>query len=125
MTRLPKDLSYLFYFTCDTHDIVEAKVNDMPEDTPPAGVFYWLLLDRATADCSRLTFSSMKSEGARHYRMFDQGELCFDETQAHLQLSSGPVTELRLDVCAVEQLSEEIKTRAQSYIQKSSDPTLL
>lgn len=114
------NLSFLFHFACDTHDVVEAKVNDLPEDTPPAGVFYWLLLGRAPGDCRRLTFRFMKSEEGRQYRSFDQGELCFDEMQAHLQLSSGPVSELSLHVRAVEDLSEELKARARSYIQASS-----
>lgn len=115
------NLNFLFHFTCDTHVVVEAKVNDMPEGTPPTGVFYWLLLDRASGDCSRLTFRSMKSEAGQQYRSFDQGELCFDELQAHLQLSSGPVPELRLDVCAVEELSDEFRARAYSFVQKLSE----
>ena len=52
-------------------------------------MFHWLCLDLATERLEKLRFESMGSEGGRHFRLSEQGELWFDGATAELSFAIG------------------------------------
>lgn len=107
-------IDFLFYFSSDSHDILEARIDGLPADTPPAQVYHWLLFDRATSELSRLTFQAMASEDGKHYRTFAQAEFSFDALRACLQLHDG-ATQLTFDAQSVEHMAQNLKDRVQGF----------
>jgi hypothetical protein len=73
---------YLFVFINNKEAIVETKLLDMPEGTPPEKVYFWLKLNIENGTCEKLDFVSMKKGEPLQERVFKQGTLSFDADTA-------------------------------------------
>ena len=114
------DLKFLYYFSCASVYVLEAKINGLEEGTPPDRVYHWLYYDRTSQQIQKLGFKSIGSEGGREYRTFEQGELWFDASQASLKLKTRS-KEFTLDVNEVRSIPDELILQVQHFLQKPTD----
>lgn len=90
---------YLFIFENKKETIVEVKKLNMPENSLPQDVYFWLKVDKETGNCVQLKFISMQKEPIQ-IRIFDQGKFTFDtkgavfeteqENKIYIPLSEAP-----------------------------------
>lgn len=109
-------VDFLFHFSCNSHELLEAKINNLPEGSPPAAVYHWLLLDRASDEFTRLKFRAMASKDGRQQRTFEQGDLSFDARQARLGLHEGQL-QLDLEPRPVEDMPAELQNKVRALLQ--------
>lgn len=118
---MPKrlDLQFLYYFSCDEIDVWEVKVNGLETGTPIGLVYHWLCYDRMAKHIQKLQFKSMGKNGERNLRVFEQGDLWFEDTQAGLTLQTGSVLQnFQLGVQVVDAVSEAQFSLVQDFLQK-------
>ncbi|MBT3603517.1 MAG: GrpB family protein [Candidatus Latescibacteria bacterium] len=113
------DLKFLYHFSCASSDVLEVKIQDLKEGTPVGKLFHWLHYDRTTKTFQKLTFKSMGSEEGKNHRVFEQGELHFDTSQANLQLETDTISEeFTLDVNDVQAVPNELISQVQYFLQR-------
>jgi hypothetical protein len=111
------DLTFLYYFSAPSQDLLEVRINGLPEGTPPGRVYHWLHEDRAAQQLQKLTFQSMGSDHTGDFRVFSEAELHFDATQAQLCWTSAEDKETHvLDVLPVDSISSELAARVQRFL---------
>jgi len=118
---MPKmlDLQFLYYFSCDEIDVWEVKVNGLETGTPIGLVYHWLCYDRTARHIQKLQFKSMGKNGERNLRVFEQGHLWFEDTQAGLTLQTGSVLQnFQLGVLAIDAVSKAQFSLIQDFLQK-------
>ena len=113
------DLRFLYYFSCASMYVLEAKINGLEEGTPLDRVYHWLYYDRTSQQVQKLSFKSMDSEGGREYRTFEQGKLWFDASQASFRLKTRTSSkEFTLDVNEVNSIPDELISQVQHFLQR-------
>ncbi|NKB69744.1 MAG: hypothetical protein GKR89_21955 [Candidatus Latescibacteria bacterium] len=114
----PLELSFLYYFSSPAAYVVEARIDGLPQDTPPGQVYHWLHVDRKAQQFHKLVFKGMGTEGDRHYRLFDQGQLWFDESGADLRLEAhGQISKLVFEVLPTDSITAEFTAQVQQFLQ--------
>jgi hypothetical protein len=113
------DLRILYYFSCDEVDVLEVKINGLEVGTPMDRLYHWLCYDRMAKHIQKLQFKSMGKDGERNLRVFEQGHLWFEDTQAGLMLQTGSVLQnFQLGVQAVDAVSKAQYSLIQDFLQK-------
>ena len=110
------DLKFLYYFSCDILDVLEVKVQGLPDGTPIGRVYHWLYYDQRAGQVHRLGFKAMGKEGAKGLRSFEEGELWFDTSQAGLTLLDGQAYDLVVN--AVDAMPEDLISRIQTFLKQ-------
>lgn len=116
---MPDDfkLKFLYFFSAASQDLLEVRIQGLPEGTSPGRVYHWLYNDRAAQKLQKLTFQSMSSDKGEDLRMFAEAELRFDRSQAQFRWSSQDRAEASvLDVCSVASIPPELVSRVQCYL---------
>ena len=81
----------LYLFKSPQGHLVEIKRLDRPADAPKSRIYDWLWLTDRSA--TSLRFRGMQ-DGTAQVRIFREGRLSFDDTQAELAWRSGEVVSL-------------------------------
>lgn len=118
MTEL-LDLKFLYYFSCETMDVLEVKVQGLADDTPIGRVYHWLYYDRVGEQMHKFGFMAMGKEGDKGLRSFDEGSLWFDTSEAGLTLDDGHAYELVLR--AVDKIPESLVSQVQAFLKLELD----
>lgn len=105
---------YLFAFENENNYIVEVKKTEMPKDTPVEEVYFWLLIDKNSANCSRLDFVSMQ-KGHLQVREFKNCILEFTENTAFFENFNNGIT-VSFNKISVEEIDEKIKDIVYKFI---------
>lgn len=79
------DLRVLFYFTTDSHSVLEIEKLNVSKKASPDKRYFWLLFDKETRELTHLNFTSMKSEREYEYRELGDVKLKFDLEGAELR----------------------------------------
>lgn len=99
---------YLFVFENKEFAIVETKLLDMPEGTPPDKVYFWLKIDKINDQCERFEFVSMKKEPIQ-VREFKEGTLQFDSNNATFN-------GIELDVLEIKDISDYLNSTIVEFL---------
>ncbi len=111
----PPTFQVLFYFSNASNGLIEVKRCDGPADAPPDRVFFWLYFDGDKRALRRLDFRSMDRRGAQQERGFAQGQLHFDDAQAHLHWTNATHGEV-FQVRSPQDLPAEWIERVRDYL---------
>ncbi len=106
---------YLFAFENDNSVLVETKLLNMPEGTPPAQVYFWIQFDKKTNSCQHLNFVAMEKEPVQ-VREFKEGRLEFNNDKANFN----GVSFKNIDVNT---LSEDVKNSVVNFLDKKKKKT--
>jgi len=118
----PLDLEFLYYFSNASMYVLEAKINGLGEGVPPDRVFHWLRYDRTLQQFQRLRFKSMGSDGGMDYRIFAQGALHFNGSEARLELHAGSDREeFELEVNEPNSVPEELAAQVDDFLRQELD----
>ncbi len=119
----PLDLEFLFFFSSASMYVLEAKINGLGEGVPPDRVFHWLRYDRTVqGEIQRLSFKSMGSDGGMDYRIFAQGALHFNRSDARLELHAGSDREeFELEVNEPSSVPEEFASQIDDFLRQDTD----
>jgi hypothetical protein len=111
------DLSFLYYFSAASQDLLEVRINGLQEGTSPALVYHWLHHDQETQQLHKLTFQSMGSDHGQDLRVFAEAELRFNASQAQLRWTNSVAEEKQvLDALSVQQIPSVLTARAQNFL---------
>lgn len=118
----PLDLEFLYYFSNASMYVLEAKINGLGEGVSPDRVFHWLCYDRTVQEFKRLSFESMGSDGGMDYRIFAQGTLHFNRSEARLELTAGSDSEeCELEVNEPGSVPAELASQVDDFLHQQSD----
>lgn len=117
----PLDLEFLYYFSNASMYVLEAKINGLGEGVSPERVFHWLRYDRTLQQFHRLSFKSMGSDGGMEFRIFAQGALHFNESEARLELHGSDREEHELEVNDPNSVPEELAAQVRDFLRQESD----
>lgn len=106
---------YLFAFENDNFVIVETKLLNMPEDTPPSQVYFWIKFDKQSNVCQHLNFVSMEKEPFQ-VREFKEGKLEFNNDKANFNGDNFK----NIDVNT---LSEDVRNSVVNFLDKKKKKT--
>lgn len=104
---------YLFAFTNDKETIVETKLLDMPEGTPPEKVYFWLKINHEKHTCEKLDFVSMEKGLILQERTFKQGTLSFEPKRAIFNDGYNITMFLNINVSDI---SENVKDTVSNFL---------
>lgn len=105
---------YLFAFENDKNCIVEVKKTEMPKDSLVEEVYFWLMIDKISANCSRLDFVSMQ-KGHYQVREFKNCILEFTEYTAFFESFNDGIP-VSFNKISVEEIDESIKDIVSKFI---------
>jgi len=108
---------YLFAFTNDKETLVETKLLDMPEGTPPEKVYFWLKVNHEKNTCEKLDFVSMEKGLILQERTFKQGTFSFDYQRAIFNDGYNLTMFLHINVSDI---PENVKSAVSDFIKKQS-----
>jgi len=118
----PLDLEFLYYFSNASMYVLEAKIIGLEEGVSPERVFHWLRYDRTAQQFQRLSFKSMGSDSGMDYRIFAQGALHFNRSEARLELHAGSDRdEYELNVNEPNSVPEELAAQADDFLRQELD----
>ena len=117
----PPQIEFLYYFSNEKLDIVEAKILGLAADTPPADAYHWLCYERSTQQFEKLKFKAMNRNKDWNYREFLQAKLSFNTQEAHLHWHSNCETEeLPLNVNAPQSIPVELVSEVEHFLTSRS-----
>lgn len=79
----------LYYFDHQEYALFETKRLDLPEEALPMERYQWFLASKLTHDLSALTFVSMTNENEHHERIFQEGQLKFNDQKGFWMNADG------------------------------------
>jgi RimJ/RimL family protein N-acetyltransferase len=80
------EIKVLFAFSSPRLTVLEIKRPDLPDGSPLAEIFKWIVVVPGLPDVLELDFRSMESRGAEERRSFAEGELRWGVGEARLRL---------------------------------------
>jgi hypothetical protein len=110
----------LFFFDNPKKSIVEVKRNKPAEDADLSETFYWLMFDKADHTVKRLQFVSMCCFPEFEKREFVQGNLKFNQKDAHY-ISSETLIRVDLDVMQPDEVPEMMLQEIGLYFKKADE----
>ena len=118
----PLDLEFLYYFSNASMYVLEAKIIGLGEGVSPDRVFHWLHCERTIQQFQRLSFKSMGSDGGMEFRIFAQGALHFNGSEARLELHAGSDRgEYELEVNEPNSVPEELAAQVDDFLCQELD----
>lgn len=109
----PLQIEFLYYFTSDSLDILEAKIIGLDEGTPPDQVYHWLCYEHASSQFEKLIFTAMSTKDGQNYREFAQAELSFDSARAQLKIRA---QEFILTAHTTSSIPDQLAARVQQFL---------
>ena len=116
----PPNLKFLYYFSNPSGSVLESKLLNAPEGTPIGQVYHWLYYNQTKQQFQKLGFKSISAEEGREHRVFDQGQLWFDGSQATLTLDDAS-QDMTLAVNPVSSIPENLIAQVQQFLQQLID----
>ena len=110
---------YILAFENNSEVVLETKLLDMPKDSPPEKVYFWLRINKVTHQCEKLDFVSMQKGDVKQERIFNQGILTFDSLIALFSSSSHLVALKPIDI---DTISPNIKKIVSDFLELQSNP---
>jgi hypothetical protein len=106
-------LEFLYYFSCESLVVLEAKILGLDEGTPPDQVYHWLCYERSSGQFEKLTFKAMDTKDDKNFREFAQAELSFDTANARLQIRA---QEFILTVHKANSVPDQFTSHVQQFL---------